>query len=433
MLALTVSVLDATMINVALPAVAKSLDINPAAVVWVVIAYNLVVVISLLPLSSVAERIGFQRMFTLGLALFMVASLTSACAGSLTWLVLARMLQGFSASMLMCMFGGLVRNIYPLRKLAMGISLNAMTVGLMSVLGPTIGAFMLEVTSWHWIFLINIPICAAAFFGIRHLPDIPHNNTRFDWLGCALSIPFFGLTIIALDAMVKDPARAALCAVLAALAGWALLRRSRDQMAPIVPVDLLRITSIAYAVAASGFSFAAQMAAFISLPFYFRQSLAYSYGDVGLLLAAWSVGVAAMAPLAGYLSGRFKVAALCGVGAASMALGVSILLLMPGRVLFAWPMLAMLIGGIGFGFFQTPNNRAILLGAPRHRSGAAGGMQATTRVFGQSMGTAMVGVAFSLSTSHGVIIGVSVSIACALIAMLINIARYFSPVPDSQP
>ncbi|WP_255474994.1 MFS transporter [Pusillimonas sp. ANT_WB101] len=432
MLALTVTVLDATMVNVALPAVAKALDIDRAAVVWVVIAYSLVVVISLLPLSSVAERIGFQRMFTLGLALFMVSSLASAAANSLTWLVVSRLCQGVSASMLMCLFGGLVRNIYPLRRLAMGISLNAMMVGLMSVLGPTIGAFILEVASWHWIFLLNIPICIVTFFGIRYLPEIPRNKTRFDWIGCALSVPFFGLTIIALDAIVKDPLRAAICIVLAAISGWALLRRSRNQHAPIVPIDLLRITPIAYAVGASGFSFAAQMAAFIALPFYFRQSLHYSYADVGLLLAAWSVGVAVMAPVAGYLSGHFKVAVLCGIGAASMALGILLLLLLPGDAVFFWPMLAMLIGGIGFGFFQTPNNRAMLLGAPKHRSGAAGGLQATTRVFGQSAGTAMVGVAFSLSSSNSVVIGVCVSIACALAAMLINVVRYFSPIPDVE-
>jgi len=93
-------------------------------------------------------------------------------------------------------------------------------------------------------------------------------------------------------------------------------------------------------------------------------------------------------------------------------------------------MLAMLLGGVGFGFFQTPNNRALLAGAPRNRSGAAGAMQATTRVFGQSFGTALVGVAFTLSQNHGVAMGVSVSIVCALAAMAINIARYFSPVAD---
>ncbi|UYO93603.1 MFS transporter [Pollutimonas sp. M17] len=432
-LALIVTVFDSTMANVALPAIAHDLSIDPADVVWVVIAYNLVVVVSLLPLSAVAERIGFRRMFAAGMTLFMVSSLASAASGSLLGLLLARMAQGLGSAMLMCLFGGLVRNIYPLSKLGMGISLNAMVVGMTAVLGPTIGAFILQVASWHWIFLVNVPICAATYFGVRFLPDIPRNRGRFDWLACLLSVPVFGLSIVGLDAVVKDPVRAVLCLLAAGLAGWVLVRRSRDQAAPIVPIDLLRITPIAYAVGASAFSFAAQMAAFVSIPFYFRTVMGYSYGDVGVLLGAWSVGVAAMAPVAGYLSGRHPVAVLCGLGAACMALGLLILLLLPVDTAFVWPAAGMLLGGVGFGFFQSPNNRALLAGAPRHRSGAAGGMQATTRVFGQSFGTALVAISFNLSPAHGAAIGVVAGISCALIAMGINVVRhFFSPAADLE-
>ncbi|MGB3289362.1 MAG: MFS transporter [Burkholderiaceae bacterium] len=424
-LALTVTVFDSSMANVALPAIAHALSIDPADVVWVVIAYNLVVVVSLLPLSAVAERIGFRRMFTAGMTFFILSTLASAVSSSLTSLLLSRMAQGLGSAMLMCLYGGLVRNIYPLNKLGMGISINAMTVGVTSVLGPTIGAFILQFASWHWIFLVNVPICIATYFGVRFLPDIPRNQSRFDWLACLLSVPVFGLSIVGLDAVVKDPLRAVLCLLAAWLAGWALVRRSRNQAAPIVPVDLLRITPIAYAVGASAFSFAAQMSAFVSMPFYFKTVMGYSYGDVGILLAAWSVGVAVMAPVAGYLADRKPVAVLCGLGAACMAAGMIWLILLPIETAFVWPVLGMLLGGVGFGFFQSPNNRALLAGAPRHRSGAAGGMQATTRVFGQSFGTALVGVSFNVSEAHGAMLGVVAGIACALIAMTINIVRHF--------
>ncbi|QAA95039.1 MFS transporter [Pollutimonas thiosulfatoxidans] len=430
LLAITVTVLDSSMVNVALPAIAQSLGIRPAAVVWVVIAYNLTVVVSLLPLSAVAERIGFRRMFLWGMGLFLLASLSSAASTSLTWLTLSRMTQGLGSAMMMCLFGGLVRNIYPLNKLGMGLSLNAMTVGLMAVLGPTVGAFILELASWQWVFLVNIPIGLATYFGARFFPDVPRNRGRFDWIGCLLSVPLFGLSIIGLDAIVKDPARAALCFILAALAAWVLLRRSRDQVAPVFPVDLLRIKPIAYAVGASAFSFAAQMSAFVALPFYFTHTLQYSYAEVGVLLGAWSLGVAGMAPVAGILSGRYSIALLCGIGAGGMAVGMLGLLLLPATAAFFALMGFMLLGGVGFGFFQTPNNRALLAGAPRHRSGAAGGMQATTRVFGQSFGTALVAVAFNISPANGAVIGVSASIVCALVAMGINVARHRSPVPD---
>ncbi|CAM5476197.1 hypothetical protein ECAE60S_03145 [Eoetvoesiella caeni] len=91
-----------------------------------------------------------------------------------------------------------------------------------------------------------------------------------------------------------------------------------------------------------------------------------------------------------------------------------------------------MLGGVGFGFFQSPNNRAMLLGAPRKRSGAAGGLQATTRVFGQGLGTALTALAFHASTTHGAILGIMVGVMLALAALVINVLRYFSPVPDAE-
>lgn len=370
-LALVISVLDSTMSNVALPAIAQDLGIDPAAVVWVAIAYNLTVVVSLLPLSAVAERIGFRRLFTIGISVFMLASVGSAMATSLWVLLSTRIIQGVGASMLMCLFGGLVRNIYPLKKLGMGISVNAMVVGLTAVIGPTAGAFILQIASWQWIFLVNVPICLLTYAGIRLLPEIPRSDYRFDWIAAALSVPAFGLAIVGLESLVQDTLLAILCLLLSALAGWALLYRSRTQVAPLVPLDLLRVLPIRYAVAASAFSFASQMSAFVALPFYFHGVLGYSYGDIGILLGAWSIGVAVMAPVAGFLSGRFSIAILCGIGASSMALGTAWLMVMPLATAFSWLFVAMLLSGVGFGFFQTPNNRALLAGVPRQRSGAA--------------------------------------------------------------
>ncbi|MCX5591461.1 MFS transporter [Alcaligenes endophyticus] len=430
LLSLTITVLDSAMINVALPTIAKSLEIDPAAIVWVVIAYNLIVVVSLLPMSALAERIGFRPLFVLGLSIFGLASILSAMAESLAGLILARVLQGLGSAMLMCLFGGLTRGIYPLHKLGKGISLNAMTVGFMLVLGPTLGALLLEWVSWRWIFFANIPLCLLGYCGARFLPEPPRQSGRFDWLACLLSVPVFGLSIIGLDALVKQPLIAVLCFLLAGIAAWTLVRRSRDQLAPIVPVDLLRITPIAYAVGASAFSFAAQASAFVVLPFYFQQTHGYGYTEVGMLLGAWSVGMALMAPVAGVLSDRYAVAFLSGLGAAGIALGLGGVLLVPAQTHFAWLAAAMGVAGVGFGFFQTPNNRAMLAGAPLSRSGAAGGMQATTRVFGQSFGTTLVGLSFHLSTTYGASLGVGVAIACALAALVINVFRARSAVKD---
>lgn len=432
MAVLVITVLDSTMVNVALPSIAQSLNIRPSDVVRVVIAYNLSVVVTLLPFSSVAERIGFRRMFALGITLFGVASLSSALSSSVATLMMSRIGQGLGASMLMCLFGGLVRNIYPLRKLGMGISLNASMVGVTAVLGPTIGAWILALASWPWIFLVNLPICALGLLGVRFLPDVPRMPGRFDWTAAALSIPAFGLAILGLDAIGKAPVIAIAYLAGAAISARALLRRSLRQRAPMVPVDLLRITAIRYAVGSSLMLFAAQMAGFVTLPFYFQRVLHYSYTEIGIVLGAWSVGTAAMAPVAGYYSGRFPIAVLCAIGGSGVALGMLLMMVLPNDALFGWYILAMCIGGVGFGFFQTPNNRALLAGAPRDRSGAAGALQATTRVFGQSIGTALIAVVFAVGGAHGPVLGIAVSMLCALAAVGVNIARQRNPAADPE-
>lgn len=430
MVVLTIASLDATMANVALPAIARDLNIPPGQAVWVMIAYSLAVVVSLLPFSAVAERIGFRRMFALGLTVFMLGAIGCALSSSLATLMPARVAQGFGSSMLMCLFGGLVRNIYPINKLGFGISVNALMVGTMAVLGPPLSAFLLEVASWPWVFGIHIPLCIVAYFGIRFLPDVPTSNHRFDVWACLLSIIGFGLFVWGLDTLVDQPLQAVACMGIAALAAVLLVRRSRGDPAPLVPVDLLRIKPVGYAVAASCCSFAASMSAFVALPFYFLHVLAYSYGETGLLLAWWSVGTAVMAPIAGRLADRHQVAILCGIGATCMAAGILWAALLPRGAGFAWVSASMLLGGVGFGFFQTPNNRAMLMGAPRRRSGAAGGLQATTRVFGQSIGTALAAVGFHLSENHGATLALFMSVTCALAALGINVARYYSREPD---
>ena len=191
-----------------------------------------------------------------------------------------------------------------------------------------------------------------------------------------------------------------------------------------MPVDLLRIRPLAYAVAASACTFAAQMASYVSLPFYFQQVLGRPYLEVGMLMGAWPVGTALVAPLAGRLSDRYSPATMSGIGAATMVAGMLWLALLPTHVSNAPILAGMFVAGLGFGFFQTPNNRAMLSAAPRARSGAAGGLQATTRVFGQSFGTALVAIAFSLSAAHGPGLALVLGTVCAALAVAVNAIRF---------
>lgn len=430
--AIVITVLDASMSNVALPVIAQELAIPASLVVWVAIAYSLTIVMTLLPLSALAERIGLGRLFTLGVGIFLVASMGAVFSYDFKTLIAARVAQGLGSSMLMCLFGGLVRNIYPLSRLAMGLSLNAMTVSLTAVLGPSLGAFILDFGSWRWIFFFNIPFCIVAWFGVRSLPRVPRSPRRFDWFAAAMSFPVFGLSILGLDLIATKYLWAIGCLVLAAFCGWVLIRHSLRQSEPLVPIDLLRITPVAYAVAASAFTFAAQMASVVALPFYFQRIMDYSYSEIGVMLGVWSLGVGIMAPISAWLSSRIPIALMCASGAGTMAFGTLLLVFLDQNSAIHWVYLSMVLSGFGFGLFQTPNNRAMLAGIPRHRSAAAGGMQATTRVYGQSFGTALVALVFAFGQSYGPVLGVLVAASCAVVSLGINIARHINPASDPE-
>jgi len=423
LLALTLAVLDASIANVALPTIAREFGVRPDEVVWIVNAYNLVVVCTLLPLSALGERVGCKRLFAWGLVLFTLASLASALANSLPLLTAARVAQGLGASVLMSLFGGFVRLTYPGRMLGKGLSINAMTVGIVSVLGPSIGSAILAVASWPWIFAVNLPVGLVALYGVRALPDVPRVRSRFDAISAAFSILTLALVIVGIDHLASRPLLAISLLVLGAATAVMLLRRAGGQAVPLVPVDLLRIRRIGFAVGASAFSFAAQMGAFVAVPFYFQQVMGKDTLTIGILITAWPISAAIMAPIAARLSERHSAALLCAIGAAAMALGLSWMMVLPAGASNAAIMLGMGLAGVGFGFFQTPNNRAMLGAAPRSRSSAAGALQATTRVFGQSVGTALTAVAFGLSLTHGATLALFASVTCALGALAVNAVR----------
>ena len=169
----------------------------------------------------------------------------------------------------------------------------------------------------------------------------------------------------------------------------------------MLPVDLYRRPMFALSSVTSMCSFAAQGLAFVSLPFFFQDTLGRTPVETGLLLTPWPVVTALMAPVAGPLSDRYPPAILGGIGMVVLCLGLTLMATVgshPGSVAIVW---RMMICGAGFGFFQSPNLRAIMSSAPRERSGGASGIVATSRLVGQSVGAALVAVCFGVSLSGG--------------------------------
>jgi DHA2 family multidrug resistance protein-like MFS transporter len=240
---LIMSVMDGAIANVALPTIARDLQASPAFSIWIVNGYQLAITISLLPLASLGEIIGYRRVYIVGLALFTLASLFCVLAHTLTLLTIARILQGFGAAGIMSVNMALVRHIYPRAMLGRGIGINAMVVAVSAAVGPTIAAGILAVGPWPYLFAINIPLGIGALaLGVKYLPYTKPAGHDFDWKSAALSAIAFGLGLAAIDSVGHD--EDALIALAefggAAIAGFLLVRAQTDVKSPLLPLDLLR-------------------------------------------------------------------------------------------------------------------------------------------------------------------------------------------------
>lgn len=424
-MAISVSVLGSALPNIALPSIAETLQVTPAASVWVVNAYQIAVTVSLLPLSSLGDILGYRRVSAWGLALFVLGSLACALAPNLALLSLARVLQGLGAAGIMSVNTALIRAIFPHSMLGRGMGTNALIVATCTALGPTVAAGILTVADWPWLFAVNVPIGLAALALYRTVPTTPRAGHRFDWPSAALNAATFGLFIVGLDGF-GDGESHLLVAVLmlAALAtGVVFVGRQRRLAAPMLPVDLFANPSFALTVATSICSFLAQTSAYVALPFLFQAAGANPI-DIGLLMTPWPFTVMLVAPIAGRLSDRFSAGVLGGLGLGLMGAGMLALALLPDGPSFLNVAWRMAVTGAGFALFQSPNNRALMSAVPRERSGAGSGMISTSRLLGQTVGAALVAVVFHLTQSAGVGPGAHVVIlmAAAFAAMASGIS-----------
>ena len=434
-IAVGMCVVDGTITNIALPTIAREVGASPAASIWIVNAYQLSLMIALLPLSSLGDIIGYRKVYQAGFAVFIVASLCCALSNSLLSLALARLVQGLGAAGIVSVNTALIRTVYPSKILGRGMGINAMVVATSAAIGPTLAAGILTVARWPWLFAVNVPLGIVGLaISMRTLPHNPGSGHRFDFKSAALSAITFGLLISGVDGLGHgQPLWLASVEIAAALLiGTAFVRRELRQPAPLFAVDLMRRPIFALSVATSVCSFIAQMLAYVSLPFYLQNVLGRSQVESGLLISPWPLAVLFAAPIAGYLADRYSAGILGGFGLAGFTAGLVSLALMPAHPTSYSIIWRMALCGLGFGLFQAPNNRALLSSAPRSRSGGASGMLGAARLAGQTFGAALVALIFTVLAGNGNTVALLVAACFAAGATVVSCLRIGRPSSVDQ-
>ncbi|WP_104827888.1 MFS transporter [Rhizobium sp. NXC24] len=383
LMTLVLVVLDGAIANVALPSIAASLGADASDTVWVVSSYQLAVLVALLPCGALGEIHGPRRVFLMGVALFTLASAACALAGNLPVLVAARFAQGLGAGAIMALAMMNLRFAVPQQLLGTIIGINAMIIAISSAAGPGVAGAILSVASWPWLFAVNIPLGAT-------------------------SAPISGSFLIG-------------GSVLSLIA---LLRLERKNTTPIVPTDLLADPAFRVAVIASVACFTGQMLSYVALPFYLQHTLHMPPALAGLYMMPWPAATIIIAPISGRLAGRIKTAWLCATGGALLAAGLFIAGLSPADPRGIAFLVGTVIAGVGFGLFQTPNNRILLLTAPKARSGAAGAMQGTARLLGQTFGAICMSIIFeAMPQTSAPSFALVLAGICAAVSSCVSLSR----------
>lgn len=426
----TMAVFDGSMINIALPQIARSLDTSLGATVWVSNGYLLSAAMTLAIFAALSSRIGFRSIFTFGLSVFTLASVGCALSTSLDMLIIMRVLQGIGGAATLSIGPAILRSVFPNRLLGRILGLNALLIGSSTAIAPILGGTILSTLSWQWLFAINIPLgIIAVLLTLRVIPDNPAlKREPFDFAGALLSAIALGALIMAADAFTHpgngDLTTALIYASTAIITGLSFVWVQKRVTKPLLPLDIFASSRFSLAALTSLASFVSQGITFIALPFLFQSVYGYSALVSALLFTPWPIGIILAAPHAGRLADRYSATIISTVGLCIFAIGLALLAMLPEHAQ-AWDIcLRSLLCGIGFGCFQSPNNREMLSNASRENSGYASGVLAIMRTFGQCLGAAFVGVMMSIyAQSSAVHFSLWMAVIATVLAIILSVSR----------
>jgi MFS transporter, DHA2 family, multidrug resistance protein len=420
------AVIDASIVTVALPTLARDLGVDSSAAVLVVTVYQLVLVMTLLPFSALGSRIGLRRLYQSGQLVFLVSTILCFFARSLSFLLVVRALQGLGAAAALSVSSALIRAIYPARQLGRGLGISNVVVTSSAAIAPTLGGLVLSAASWPWIFAAAAPLAVLSLLlGQRSLPEPDPHHEPYDVLGAVLCAMTFGLIISGLESGVHGQSPAAIVASGVAIA-VVFVRRELLSKMPILPVDLLAQPVLALSTLGGLMAFISSMSLILSLPFRLQQQFGFTPGEVGAVITPWPLAMMIFAPLAGILSDRFPAGVLGGIGMTFATGALLSLAYLPDHVTHFDLMWRMAVSGFGFGLFLSPNARLIVHSAPHARAASAGGLISTTRLTGQTLGATLLATLLSLGVGNGRVPAL-VAAGLALLAGICAVAGLQAP------
>ena len=328
-------------------------------------AYHVASAATMITFAAVGAVFSYRRVYCIGLAIFTLTSIGCAVTNDLWTLVAFRSLQGFSYAAMVSIGIGMYRKIYPPELLGSILGINALIVALGTVAGPTLGGIIVSTLGWPWLFLINVPFgVAALYLGLRNLPA-DEGSGALDLSSIGYSVLAIGFVVIAIDQAGRWDNGIVWLLACGAVLATVFLRRQR------LDAPCCRWTSSRQALsfaAAARWPRSRLGISFVALPFLFQSVYGYSAIQSALLFTPWPVVVTVAAPLSGRLSDKINATLLSTIGVGIFALGLFLIASMDHAHDVTDILWRLGLCGLGFGFFQAPNNKEMLSNVARARA-----------------------------------------------------------------
>lgn len=389
------STLDGSILNIANPTIAEDYSVSLKSIQWVVTAYMLVITSTLIFFGKLGDRIGSHKIYATGFLIFASGSFLCSLSPGLYFLIFARIVQAFGASMLMATGMGIVSNTFPASERGRALGITGSMVGIGNMAGPSIGGFLVAHFGWPIIFLINIPIgLAGYYFASRYLPHqlINRSKQEFDYIGILLFALFAVLLVLSLSQSEQVNLVILLGAILGLIAFWLYEKRISS---PMLDFELFKIKAFVYGNILGVFAYTSQVFITFLIPFYLERLLLFSPAYSGLLMSIPPITMALTAPIAGGLSDKYGSGRLTSISFLVLFCAHLLFSGLGDRVSIYYLIFSLFLAGLGMGLFGSPNNSSILGSIPPYKSGYAGGFISTIRNFCFSIGIALSASIFS--------------------------------------
>ena len=398
----TMSALDVSIVNVAMPTMQKGFQVNMAVIEWVAMAYMLTLTVFLPLFGRLADMFGRTKMYNTGFVVFTVGSALCGVAPNANFIIFSRVLQAVGAGLLQANSVAIITQAFPSNELGKAIGLQGSVQAIAMSIGPFVGGMIIAAIGWRWIFYVNVPIgIAGTFMALFILPSSKANmkkKEKIDYFGISFFAAGLAFLILAINEGTKfgwsSPIIITYFVIAAVLLPLFVYTEIKVEH-PMIDLKLFKKWGFSAGNVTGLLSYYVLFAVLFLMPFYLENLLHYSAAATGSLLTPIPLSMAIIAPFAGAISDKVGSRIMTTVGMLVCAIATLLLSFLGSSINIYMLIFDFIILGIGMGIFTPPNNSAIMLSAPPERLGVAGGILNMMRALGLIFGVAFSGLIVS--------------------------------------